>query len=581
MKTLFLFFLASVLSLEFSQQNPWGTSSIAKDQILDTKFNKIQTAAGCSPNLAAIDFKESSNQIPLLDGWGKYRMPVTTSNDSANIYFQQGINMYYGFHIIEAAASFQKAVTFDTNFAMGYWGKALAFGPNINDIEYTTGADALSAIQKAKSLNSNCTAVEKALVNAMQQRFSSDTSLTRIRLNQDYADAMKKVHADFPNSADAAALYADALMVQHPWDLYDRYYNPKPWTPEIVRVLEKLVKQFPENPGASHYYIHAIEGSKTPQKGLQVANRLGGMMPGLAHLVHMPSHIYIRSGQYNKGVVSNELAVKDYYNYLSKYPVTSAGSFIYLVHNQHMQAVCAGMDGQYEKALKFSYETQKSVEPGWLDEGAYFGVYAQYMYTIPYFTQIRFGKWDDVLTAPKIGDSHVYANMMWHFARGIAQARKHQFEQSNMELKKLQDGMSNPQLQVSPAAFNPGIAAIQVAEKILQGVIAEENNKLNNAIKFFHQAVDIEDGMLYNEPKDWILPARHFLGHALLSSKQYTTAEKVYRDDLMVNPKNAWSLAGLEKTLIKQNKKTEAKEVSVQLLKALARTDVKIQGSVY
>ncbi|MGZ5135036.1 MAG: tetratricopeptide repeat protein [Flavitalea sp.] len=581
MKTLLLLFLASIPSLEFFEKNHTGNSVYFKNRVPDIKSYKTQTAVGCRPNLAAIDFKKSSNQIPLLEGWGKYRMPVTTSNDSANIYFQQGINMYYGFHIIEATASFEKAVTFDPNFAMGHWGKALALGPNINDIGYNTSADALKAIENAKSLYSNCTGVEKALIEAMKQRYSLDSLQSREHLNQVYADAMKKVHDNFPKSADAAALYADALMVQHPWDLYDRFYNPKSWTPEIVQVLEKLVKQFPENPGASHYYIHAIEGSKTPERGLEVADRLGGLMPGLAHLVHMPSHIYIRSGQYEKGIASNDLAVKDYYNYLSKYPLTAGGSFIYLVHNQHMQAVCAGMDGQYKNAFKFSQETQKSVDPGWLDEGAYFGVYAQYMYMVPYFTQIRFGKWDDILTAPEITPSRVYANMMWHFARGTAYARKHQFEQANLELKKLQDSKPNSQLRESPAAFNPGITAAQVAEKILQGVIAEENNQVDKAVELFNQAVDMEDGMLYNEPKDWILPARHFLGHVLLNAKDYSKAEKVYKEDLTVNPNNAWSLTGLEKALVKQNKKAEAKTVNQQLRKALARADVQIPGSVY
>ncbi|MEJ7681078.1 MAG: hypothetical protein WKG06_25140 [Segetibacter sp.] len=172
-------------------------------------------------------------------------------------------------------------------------GKALAYGPNINDLGYSASPEALASIQKAKELDVNCTPVEKALIAAMQIRYSPDTSRSREYLNQLYADAMKKVHSDFLNSADAAALYADALMVQHPWDLYDRSYNPKPWTPEIVSVLEQLITQFPENPGASHYYIHAIEGSKHPERALQVANRLGSFMPGVAHLVHMPSsHIY-------------------------------------------------------------------------------------------------------------------------------------------------------------------------------------------------------------------------------------------------------------------------------------------------
>ena len=579
MKNTHLLFLAPLIIFAgISFSNRKDISSVTQQKI---KAIKTQSGFGCAPALGAINFSDSAAIIPLLDGWGKYRMAVTSNNDSAIIYFQQGINMYYGFHIIESLASFEKATRFDENFAMGYWGKALAYGPNINDFGYAASPEALSAVQKAKALYNNATPVEKALIDAMQVRYSPDSTQKREHLNQLYADAMKKVHLDFPNSADAAALYADALMVQHPWDLYDRHYNPRPWTPEIVAVLEGLVKQFPDNPGASHYYIHAIEGSKQPERGLAVADRLGSMMPGLAHLVHMPSHIYIRSGHYGKGAEVNEDAVKGYYNYLSKYPLTVNNSFLYLAHNQHMRAACAAMDGQYSKAIKYSYDTQNSVDSTWIDGGGFFGVYAQYMYMTPYFTQLRFGKWDEILKASPVPESRVYANIMWNFARGVAHARKHQFEEAGKELQKIQNNKSNPQLKESPTAFNPGIAAVEVGEKILQGIIAEEKNQLPVSITLLKDAIAMEDGMLYGEPRDWLLPARQYLGAVLLKAKQFAEAEKVYREDLMVNPNNAWSLTGLEKSLTKQNKKNEAGAVQQQIKKASARADIKITGSVF
>lgn len=581
MKAIFVLTLASFISAAVIK---WNTSTKLisfHNTTQKTIINKKSATLGCAPNLEAIDFNDNSNSIPLLDGWGKYRMPVTVTNDSAEIYFQQGINMYYGFHIIEALASFEKAVKFDENFAMGYWGKALAYGPNINDLGYSASPAALAAVRKAKDLCSHCTPVEKALIDAMEIRYLPDTSKTREHLNQLYADAMKKVHTDFPNDADAAALYADALMVQHPWDLYDKFYKPKPWTLEIVSVLEKLVKQFPENPGASHYYIHAIEGSEEPQRGLEVANRLGGMMPGLAHLVHMPSHIYIRAGYYEKGVEVNETAVKDYYNYLSKYPVTANNSFLYLMHNLHMKAACANMDGQYAKAFKFSNETRNSIDSIYLDAGGYFGMYTQYLYMSPLFTQIRFGRWDDLLKEPAIPQKRVYANIMLHYGKGLAYARKHQFDKATIELERMRDSVNSPLLQDHPVAFNPGTAAVQVAEKILQGVIAEEKNQLTPAVAFLKEAADKEDLMLYNEPKDWLLPARHYLGHTLLKAKQYAEAEKVYREDLRVNPNNGWSLTSLAETLMKQNKKKEAMIVQQRAGKALKRSDVKIISSAF
>ncbi|MBC7829971.1 MAG: hypothetical protein H7122_19650 [Chitinophagaceae bacterium] len=581
MKNLFILFLASIICVAFIQVNISGSYSYFNQLTKNTKTYKSNSPAGCSPNLSAIDFNATTNSIPLLDGWGNHRMPVTSGNDSANIFFQQGVNMYYGFHIIEAMASFEKSIRFDDTFAMGYWGKALAFGPNINDIGYAASADAIIAVQKAKSLYSHCTAVEKALIDAMETRYSPDTSQQRDHLNQLYADAMKKVHIAFPTSSDAAALYADALMIQHPWDLYDKYYNPKQWTPRIVEVLEKLVEQFPGNPGASHYYIHAIEGSKHPEKGLKVANRLGSLMPGLAHLVHMPSHIYIRSGYYSEGAEVNENAVKGYYNYFSKFPVTANNAFLYLSHNRHMQAACAAMDGQFVKALKYSNDTQSSVDSIWIDGGGYFGVYAQFMYMSPYLSLVRFGKWDELLAAQPVADSRVYANAMWRFARGLAYARKHQFENADKELQKMLANKSNPQLQESPTAFNPGIAAVEVAERILKATVAEEKNQLPDAIKLLKEAVNREDSMLYNEPKDWLLPARQYLGNALLKAKQYSEAEQVFKQDLTINPHNAWSLTGLRNALANQGKKKEQMAVEQKVKKALSRSDTQITSSVF
>jgi len=581
MRALFFLICIAAISVAFIKLDPFQKTEHAYDARQKVEAYKKQFTRGCAPDLASIDFNDPANAIPLLDGWGKYRMPVTANNDSANMYFQQGINMYYSFHIIEALASFEKSITFDENFAMGYWGKALAYGPNINDVGYSASPEALSAVKNAKEKCSNCTPVEKALITAMDIRYTNDTTQTREHLNQLYADAMKKVHNDFPKNADAAALYADALMVQHPWDLYDRYYQPKPWTPEIVSILESLIKEFPDNPGANHYYIHAVEGSAHPEKALEVANRLGLMMPKVAHLVHMPSHIYIRAGYYDKGVQSNVNALNGYSEYLSKFPAVSGASFLYLVHNLHLEAVCAQMDVRYAEALKLSIEAKNSFDSSWMDNGDYWSMYSQYVYMTPFFTQVRFGKWDDILNAPAVPASRAYATAMWHFARGLAQARKHNLAEATMELSHMKDSAQSSQLQQSPPAFNPGITAVNLADKILQGVIAEEKGDLTKAITILKEAVDMEEVMLYNEPRDWTLPATQYLGNTLLKAKQYDEAAKVYKEDLRVNPNNAWALTGLHNTLLLQGKSNEAAQVKTALSKAMERSDVKLEASVF
>ncbi len=582
MKTLLIATAAAITCAAFVRMGTTAnTKAAAEDIIKQQVVIKKKFSLGCSPDLSFLNNEDSSIRIPLLEGWGSYRMPVTVTDDSAHIYFEQGINMYYGFHIIEALASFDQATRFDKNFAMGYWGKALAYGPNINDLGYSASPEALLATQKASELSNNCTPVEKALINAMLARYSADTTQTREYLNQVYADKMKAVRASYPSSADAAALYADALMVQHPWDLYDKDYKPKTWTPEIVQTLETILNKFPTHPGACHYYIHAIEGSEHPEKGLAVAKRLGPMMPGLAHLVHMPSHIYIRSGYYAEGVTVNEHAVKSYYNYLEKYPPEAGNPFIYIVHNLHMLATCANMDGRFADAMKASNDCSNSVDSSWMDAGGFFGYLAQYVYMTPYFTLIRFGKWEEILKSQPVPASRVFSSIIWQYGQGLAYARKHEFEKANAALEAIRTAMQDPQLQDHPPAFNAGISPAGIAEKILQGVIAEERGDTGMAIDVLQDAVDREDAMLYNEPRDWPHPARQYLGNALLKAKQYDAADKVFLEDLKINPNNGWSLTGLYTSLQAQHKNGEANAYKAQAAKSFSRSDVSIPAAVF
>ena len=543
---------------------------------------KQKFTVGCSVNIAAFDPADPANEIPLLDGWGNYRMPVTAANDSAYIYFQQGINMYYGFHIIEALASFEKSIKFDSSFAMGYWGKALSYGPNINDLGYSASPEALLAAGKSMSLSSNNTPVEKALINAMSVRYSADTTQTREQLNQLYADAMKQVHERFPESTDAATLYADALMLQHPWDLYDRYGQPKAWTPQIVALLESILKANFQHPGAAHYYIHAVEASNHPEKALKVSAELPSLMPGVSHLVHMPAHIYIRTGNYDKGLDVNRQAIKGYDNYLSKYPAVVNNSPLYLIHNLHMEATCANMSARYADAVKASDDCRNSFEESLQDMPDFFGIYVQYIYMTPLFTQIRFGKWDDILNTPAIPSAHVYANLLWHYARGLAFARKNDLVNAAKELDSLQSDLKNEQLQApAPNYANPGINGARVAEKILMGVMKEEQQYLDTAAAYFSEAAALEDAMIYDEPKDWPQPARQYWGNVLLKAGQYAAAEQVFEKDLELNPDNGWSLTGLSTALAKQGKTAEAAAIKKQAAKAFEKSDVKVTAAVF
>ena len=305
-------------------------------------------------------------------------------------------------------------------------------------------------------------------------------------------------------------------------------------------------------------------------------------MPGVAHVVHMPSHIFIRSGYYNEGEQTNEKAVKGYYNYFSKYPAVANNTPLYLIHTLHMQATCANMDGQFALALKSSVDCRNSFDTSFLSTPDFLGTYVQYIYMTPYLTLIRFGKWDDILNTPEISSNYIYANLLWHYGQGLAYARKHDFTNAGKQLDSLTFDMQNDQLRApAPTFANPGINGATVAQKILQGVIAEEQNDLNTSITYLKEAVASEDSMIYDEPKDWVHPARQYLGSVLLKAKKYPEAEKVYKEDLIINPYNGWSLTGLAIALDKQNKKSEAAKIKAEATTAFTRADLKIINSVF
>lgn len=540
--------------------------------IQQTKQRITQTAIRCSPTYNPLT---DGNNISPLTGWGNYKWPIKTTNDSAQFYFNQGINMYYAFHIIESRASFARVTELDPQCAMGWWGLALSFGPNINDFEYNAPEAALTAARKAESLSNVYTPKEKALIYSINTRYSEDTSKSRETLNQAYAAAMKQAFKDVPNDADIAALYADALMLLHPWDLYDHNSKPKPWTPELVQVLEKALKLNPNNPGANHYYIHAVEASENPGRALPSADRLPGLMPDVSHLVHMPSHIYIRTGNYQKGASLNVDAVKGYSKYLQAFPAVEENAALYNIHNLHMETACNMMSGNFDGARAASGKTSRSVPEMMLSYPGSFGHYAQYWYATPLFAMVRFGKWDFALTST-VYDSLTYASLILKFAKGMAFAKTGQPQYANMELTNLRVKMYEDESLREPfTPFNSAYNAARVAEHILAGTIAEQAGSLNNAIEYFQKGVELEDALIYNEPRDWLLPVRHYLGNALLKAKKPAEAEAVFKKDLQISPLNVWALTGLHQAQTAQRKTADAAKTLEQLNKIPGAAQIK------
>ena len=541
------------------------------------KKNIIQ----CSPDWDELKDWLEETSIPPIPGAGVHKWKISTKHDSAQFYFNQGINMYYSFHIIEAMASFKKAARFDESSPMLHWAQALSYGPNINDYGYTASPEALAASGKAIEFAARATEKEMALIEAQRVRYSYDSSQTRAMLNQLYVDKMKEAYEKFPGDADVAALYADAMMLQHPWDLWMTDGTPKPWTPLIREVLEKILATNPNHPGANHYYIHVMEPSPYAAKALPSADRLGKTNPGLSHVVHMPSHIYLRTGFYQKGIDVNTNAVNSYKRSIPLYAPVTGADFLYIIHNLHMKANNAMLAGNYKVAEAAAKETRESVPVDYLSMAAPIGNVLQYIHMTPVFNQIRFGKWDEILQEPQPDKAHVYSNVLYHFARGLAYSRKNDRNAASHELDAMREFMKDSSLSIPMSPFSAPAVGASVAHYLLLGVIHEDKKLYDGAVRYYKMADSVEATMVYNEPRDWLLNPKHYLGHAYLLKNDGVNAAKVFKKDLLNNNENGWALYGLYKALLLQKKTAEAAKVLARHKTAFSKANIKITSAVY
>lgn len=575
MRTKILFFLMSSFCLALLGFH----SKILDRKISATAYvesTKSLGSVGCSPDWKVISQLVEDTEIPPIPGSGYHTWLISTKNDSAQFYFNQGMNMYYSFHIIESMASFKKAARFDPDCSMLFWAQALAYGPNINDVGYAASPEALAAINKAVELSGKSTTSEKMLIQAMQARYSADSTQARAELNQLYADKMKEVYEKYPAHADLAALYVDALMLQHPWDLWRTDGTPRPWTPVIRDILEKLLTTSPEHPGANHYYIHVMEPSPFAAKALPSADRMGKLTPGLSHTVHMPSHIYLRTGNYERGIAVNEDAVSSYKKTIPLYSPVTANDFLYLIHNLHMQTNNAMMAGRSLKAIQTANETRKSISKDYLAIPGALGNYFQYISMVPVLVDVRFERWKELLSYPEPESGQVYSNLLYHFGRGMAHANLLAMNEARLELNSMRLLMRDSTLAIPFTPFSSAIDAALVAENLLDGTIALKDGRYNDAVVAFSKAARYEEKMVYNEPRDWLLNSLPYLGNALLKAKRWKDAEDAFRKDLSNNNENGWALSGLYQALVAQNKKSEGEKVLLRFRKAFAKADARL-----
>lgn len=512
----------------------------------------------------------------VLPGLGDLHYPITTSSLEAQRYFEQGLRLIYAFNHWEAIRAFREATRLDPDCAMAYWGLALAFGPNLNDWNpMDRERIAMESIEKAKSRTGRVSQVEKDLIDALAARYNGKAYAVRDSLNQTYAEAMRKLSRQYPGDAEAQTLTADAIMNTMPWDYWEKDGSPKPQTSEAKGLLESAIAKFPNHPGAHHLYIHLVEASPTPELALNSARFLETAMPGAGHIVHMPAHIYLRVGDYTRSIDANMKAVKVDEDYLSFSENQGMYRLMYYPHNVDFICYSAYLEGRSNlgilTALKLAYKGNYATQaaPG----------FSQYMLVEPMIAYTRFGKWTDILALPDPGSSILYAQVMWRFSRGMAFLRSGYPVEANNELIRLDSLNQLDTLKSIYITFNPVSSSSQIASSLLRGEILMQQKKVDEAVKAFQDAIRMEDELRYNEPPDWKLPSRHFLGAALIDAGRFAEAEQVYLEDLKRNRENGWSLTGLQRCQNALGKKADVVATAKRFSKAWKNADVAVSAS--
>lgn len=531
--------------------------------------------ATAAPEQKASAKKPKVQAVPFFEGLDSYKRAITTDSALAQRYFNQGLALLQGFNHFAAAQSFQAAATADPDCLMAYVGLALANGPHINRWAMTPlqTKEAWRALQLGKNAK-HATAVERDLFEAVSVRYVPEEVEDRKALDQTYADAMRKLWAKYPNDVDIGAFFAEAMMMLRPWDYWDKKGNPNPGTPEIRSTLEQLMRVKADHPLVLHLYIHAIEGSQSPQDALPAADRLRALVPGHSHLLHMPSHIDSRTGNWKGAVETNIRAVAADEAQLAKNPEQDF-YLLYMLHNRHLLTYAAMMVGRSKEAIFHANKIVERVPEAWIEAHP---ARADGYYAMPLAVYMRFGKWDEILAMPPWPKPLALARTLRHYARGVAYAATLEPELARKELEALKSEAKEIK-EDRRFGSNTAQKIATLAQRFLEGEVLYREGKVDAGIEKLKEAAALEDALAYGEPPSWIQPVRHALGAALLGQKRFAEAEAVFRKDLTQKPHNGWGLWGLARALERQGKAQEAKEVQARFETAWQDADIKLSSS--
>ncbi len=520
----------------------------------------------------------ATERTRLIPGLGNVHHPVTTSSPEAQRFFDQGLMLHYGFNEEEAVQSFCRAAELDPSMAMAYWGIALASGPlYIRPGVPVREKIPYENIQKAMPLRAKFPEHERAYIEALSQRYTDAPNPGYQQLNLAYRDAMRELSKRYPDDLDAATLYAESLLIAaHPWTLWNADGTPVEGTPEILAVLESVLRRDPDHIGAIHYYIHAVDASPHPERALAAANRLASLAPGAGHLVHMPSHTYMQSGDYDAAARANVEAARLDEDYIKATGAHTAFAYGSYVHDLELLVAASDMEGRYAQAKEAANRLFAFVDSR-LDEYPHL----EHLLPTPLIVMLRFERWEDILGVPEPDANLKTANWMWHYARGMALAAKGRVEEAEHEHETLAAIEANtPQDAIFRRPFTDTTKSIiEIAGTVLGARIVAAKQDNSGAIRLFEKAVALQDHLGWSEPPDWYYPVRESLGILLLKTGQYERAEQIFREDLERNPRNGRSLFGLAESLAAQGRNYETELVRQQFQTAWKNADTPLENA--
>ncbi len=526
------------------------------------------------PRALAADPRTAAGPIaPVLEGLGDLHHEVTTSSERAQLFFDQGLKLTYGFNHQEALRAFKEAARLDPDCAMAYWGWALVLGPNLNlPMQPEVVDQAHEAIQLAVARKDRVSQKERDFIDALARRYARDGAAERLYLDVEYADAMGELSARYPEDDEAATLYAAALMNLTPWNYWTR--DKRPTAPSVetaLAVLERVIERSPRHIGALHYYIHAVE-PVDPERGERAADLLTGLAPGAGHLVHMPSHVYIPLGRFAEAYEANAKAAEADERYITQCRAQGLYPLTYYPHNLHFLTWAATNQGRSEEALAAARKVASRVP---LQQLGGHSLYESF-FTMPIDVMVRFGMWERLLAEPKPPAEARFWTGMWRFGRGLAFARTGRTRAAEKELDRLERLISDPATSDALVGFSNAGTLLAIARGILAGELLLGDGETDLALAGFARAVRLEDSLAYNEPPSWFTPTRLYLGDALLRAGRPLEAEVVYWQDLTENRENGFALAGLARALEAQGRDAEATSVRRRFRTAWAAGDVEI-----